>query len=123
DLWTWGYEACAHMTHLATPDSAVVWEAVTRALTRRGPATERARVDLGDLDLRPTLGLVRLINGEDATVAEAVGAAAPELAAAIDAIVERLRGGGRLIYVGAGTSGRLAALEIGRASCRGGGEV
>ncbi|HEX6701046.1 MAG TPA: N-acetylmuramic acid 6-phosphate etherase, partial [Gaiellaceae bacterium] len=48
---------------------------------------------------------------EDATVASAVGAAAPELAAAIDAIGERLSAGGRLIYVGAGTSGRLAALD------------
>jgi hypothetical protein len=35
DLWTWGYEACAHMTHLATPDSALVWEAVSSALTGR----------------------------------------------------------------------------------------
>jgi hypothetical protein len=34
ELWTWGYEACGHMTHLATPDSAVVWEAVSAALTR-----------------------------------------------------------------------------------------
>ncbi|HEX6701041.1 MAG TPA: hypothetical protein VF101_09960, partial [Gaiellaceae bacterium] len=110
DLWTWGYEACGHMTHLATLDSPLVWEAVTRALTGRGSATEHARVDLGDLDLRPTLELVRLINAEDATVASAVGAAAPELAAAIDAIGERLSAGGRLIYVGAGTSGRLAAL-------------
>src|SRR6059058_2291578 len=111
DLWTWAYEACAHMTHLATPDSPLVWEAVTHALTGCGPVTEAARVDLRDLDLRPTLELVRVINAEDETVAEAVGAAAPQLAAAIDAIVERLRAGGRLIYVGAGSSGRLAALD------------
>ena len=111
DLWTWAYEACTHMTHLATPDSPLVWETVSRALTRRGPVTEASRVDLRDLDLRPTLELVRVINAEDGTVAEAVGAAAPQLAAAIDAIVERLRAGGRLIYVGAGSSGRLAALD------------
>jgi len=111
DLWTWAYEACAHMTHLATPDSPLVWEAVSRALTRHGPVTEAARVDLRDLDLRPTLELVRVINAEDETVAEAVGAVAPQLAAAIDAIVGRLRAGGRLIYVGAGSSGRLAALD------------
>jgi hypothetical protein len=39
DLWTWGYEACRHMTHLATSDAAAVWETVTTALTRsEGPA-------------------------------------------------------------------------------------
>jgi hypothetical protein len=35
DLWTWGYEACGHMSHLATPDSDLVWEAVSSALTGR----------------------------------------------------------------------------------------
>ena len=103
DLWTWGYEACAHMTHLATPDAPVVWEAVTTALT--------GGVDLRDLDLRPTAELVRLINAEDATVAEAVAGATAEIAAAIDAIVERLEAGGRLVYTGAGTSGRIAAAD------------
>jgi N-acetylmuramic acid 6-phosphate etherase len=111
DLWTWGYEACGHMTHLATPDSPLVWEAVTRALTGGPAVTEREHAELRDLDLRPTLELVRVINAEDETVAGAVSAAAPELAAAIDAIVERLRDDGRLIYVGAGTSGGLAALD------------
>ena len=64
-----------------------------------------------DLDLRPTRELVRLMNEQDATVAAAVAAAAPALAEAIDAIAARLRGGGRLVYAGAGTSGRLAALD------------
>ena len=112
DLWTWGYEACAHMTALATPDAPLVWEAVTAALTgRAAPATERARADLGDLDLRPTRELVRLQNAQDRAVPAAVAAAGDAIADAIDAIVERLRTGGRLIYVGAGTSGRLAALD------------
>jgi N-acetylmuramic acid 6-phosphate etherase len=115
DLWTWGYEACAHMTHLATPDAPTVWEAVTAALTGTdalaAAATERHRVDLHDLDLRPTRELVRLINDDDAEVAHAVARAADEIAAAVDAIVERLREGGRLVYVGAGSSGRLAALD------------
>jgi N-acetylmuramic acid 6-phosphate etherase len=115
DLWTWGYEACAHMTHLATPDAPAVWEAVTGALTRADPlgsaATERHRVELHDLDLRPTRELVRLINDEDSEVAHAVGRARDEVTAAVDAIVERLRAGGRLVYVGAGSSGRLAALD------------
>jgi N-acetylmuramic acid 6-phosphate etherase len=100
DVWTWGYEACGHMTHLATPDSPLVWEAVTLALT-----------GTVDIDLRPTADLVRLINVEDGTVADAVARANAEIAAAIDAIVERLAGGGRLVYVGAGTSGRIAAAD------------
>jgi hypothetical protein len=45
DLWTWGYEACRHMTHLATPDASLVWEAVSRALTEPSEAaTEEAPV-------------------------------------------------------------------------------
>ena len=75
------------------------------------PVTERRQHRLADLDLRPTAELVALINAEDASVAPAVAAAGPAIAAAVDAIVERLRGGGRLVYVGAGTSGRLAAVD------------
>jgi N-acetylmuramic acid 6-phosphate etherase len=113
DIWTWGYEACGHMTSLTTPDAPLVWEAVSAALTGRPQTatTEAARADLGDLDLRSTRDLVRLLNEEDATVAGAVAEAGDELADAIDAIVERLRRGGRLIYAGAGTSGALAALD------------
>jgi N-acetylmuramic acid 6-phosphate etherase len=73
--------------------------------------TEAAHAQAADLDLRPTLALVELMNGEDATVPAAVAAAAPELAEAIDAIVGRLAARGRLIYAGAGTSGGLAALD------------
>ena len=116
NLWTWGYEACKHMSHLATPDSDVVWAAVTNALVRRdrdgrGPITERYRPELADLDLRPTRELVELINADDHTVAGAVAAAAPSLAAAIDDVAARLARGGRLVYVGAGSSGRLAAVD------------
>jgi N-acetylmuramic acid 6-phosphate etherase len=112
DVWTWAYEACGHMTSLATPDSPLVWEAVTRAITgRSGASTERHRSDLLDLDLRPTLDLVRLINAEDRTVPEAVAAAARSIAAAIDEIVPRLERGGRLVYVGAGSSGRMAEAD------------
>jgi N-acetylmuramic acid 6-phosphate etherase len=109
DIWTWGYEACSHMTALATPDAPLVWEAVTKALTGGLATTERERLDLRDLDLRPTSELVHLINAEDLTVAAAVEGAAPSIARAIDLVVERLEAGGRLIYVGAGTSGRIAA--------------
>jgi N-acetylmuramic acid 6-phosphate etherase len=113
DLWTWGYEACRHMTSLATPDGSLVWDAVSAALTARPQtaATETARPDLADLDLRSTRDLVRLLNEEDAMVPTAVAAAGDALAAAIDGIVERMRRGGRLVYAGAGTSGALAALD------------
>src|SRR4051794_1618218 len=100
DVWTWGYEACGHMTRLATPAAPLVWEAVTHALTEQPP-----------LELRPTHDLVRSINVGDATVSDAVARANDEVAAAIDAIVERLERGGRLVYVGAGTSGRIAASD------------
>jgi len=113
DLWTWGYEACRHMTSLATPDAPLVWDSVSAALTARPQTatTETARPDLADLDLRSTRDLVRLLNDEDATVPAAVAEAGDALAIAIDAIVERMRRGGRLIYAGAGTSGALAALD------------
>jgi N-acetylmuramic acid 6-phosphate etherase len=112
DVWTWGYEACGHMTRLATPDSPLVWEAVTAALTgEEAVATERQRADLRDIDLRPTAELVRLINDEDRTVADAVANAAESIASAIDSIVQRLEAGGRLVYVGAGSSGRAAAAD------------
>jgi N-acetylmuramic acid 6-phosphate etherase len=58
-----------------------------------------------------SLEIVRLINREDSTVAAAVERALPEIAGAIDVVVASLRQGGRLIYVGAGTSGRLGALD------------
>jgi N-acetylmuramic acid 6-phosphate etherase len=113
DLWTWGYEACGSMTHLATPDSPLVWEAVSAALTGRPQVatTEATPPEFADLDLRSTRDIVRLLNEEDATVPAAVAEAGEELAAAIDAIVERLRQGGRLIFAGGGTSGSLAALD------------
>jgi N-acetylmuramic acid 6-phosphate etherase len=75
------------------------------------PITEHADARGADLDARSTLDLIRLINAEDATVPGVVAGAAAELSAAIDGIAERLRGGGRLVYVGAGTSGGLAALD------------
>ena len=75
------------------------------------PVTEDHVSGRSDLDLRSTLDLVELINEEDAGVPAAVRSAARPLAAAIDAIAERFESGGRLIYVGAGSSGRLAAVD------------
>jgi N-acetylmuramic acid 6-phosphate etherase len=73
--------------------------------------TEAAGPGGADLDLRTTRELVDLMNIEDAKVAAVVATAGAQIAAAIDAIVARIERGGRLIYVGAGTSGRLAAAD------------
>jgi N-acetylmuramic acid 6-phosphate etherase len=73
--------------------------------------TETPSTGGSDLDLRTTRELVALMNHEDATVPAVVAAAGDQIAAAVDAIAERLARGGRLIYVGAGSSGRLAAVD------------
>ena len=74
-------------------------------------STERANPDSAHLDELSTLSLMTLINDEDATVAAAVRAELPRIAAAVDAVADRLGRGGRLFYVGAGTSGRLGVLD------------
>jgi N-acetylmuramic acid 6-phosphate etherase len=84
---------------------------MTDAAQRSEPQLEGHRPDLHDLDLRSTRELVELMNDEDATVAAAVRGAAAQLAAAVDSIAGRLRGGGRLVYAGAGSSGRLALVD------------
>jgi len=63
------------------------------------------------IDEMSALQIVRLMNAEDAKVAEAVAREADFIARAIEVIAERLRGGGRLVYLGAGTSGRLGVLD------------
>ncbi len=74
-------------------------------------ATEQPNRASADLDLKSALEVARIINAEDAKVANAVQRALPQIARAIDLIANALRRGGRLIYVGAGTSGRIAALD------------
>jgi N-acetylmuramic acid 6-phosphate etherase len=64
-----------------------------------------------NLDQLPTLDVLTLINDEDASVARIVRDAMPEIARAVDVIVSAMQKGGRLIYVGAGTSGRLGVLD------------
>ncbi|MFJ5561499.1 N-acetylmuramic acid 6-phosphate etherase [Streptomyces sp. NPDC093250] len=73
--------------------------------------TEAYRPELADIDRLPTLDIARLMNGEDATVAGAVAEQVPAIAAAIDAVAERMARGGRLVYAGAGTAGRLGVLD------------
>lgn len=73
--------------------------------------TERPNPASEDLDRLPTASLVELFCANDLLPQQAVAAAAPALAAAIDAIAARLSAGGRLFYLGAGTSGRLGVLD------------
>ncbi|MGE5204902.1 MAG: N-acetylmuramic acid 6-phosphate etherase [Chlamydiota bacterium] len=73
--------------------------------------TEARNRAAAQLDTSSPLEIARLINAEDAKVAAAVRHALPQIARAIDLIAAALERGGRLIYVGAGTSGRIAALD------------
>src|SRR5213594_3087614 len=75
-----------------------------RLTEQRNPRTQR-------IDIASTLEIVDLLNAEDATVAGAVHAVRAALARALDLVVEAFRRGGRLVYVGAGTSGRLGVLD------------
>lgn len=70
----------------------------------RNPASEA-------IDTLTAAGIVDLMNAEDATIATSVGKQRDSIAQAIEVIADRLRGGGRLIYIGAGTSGRLGVLD------------
>ncbi len=74
-------------------------------------ATEQINPATVDIDRKSPLEIVQAMNAEDARVADAVAREAPQIAAAIEAIAARMRRGGRLIYIGAGTSGRLGALD------------
>ena len=73
--------------------------------------TEQRNPNTVNIDLMDSLEIVRVINQEDFRVAEAIREALPQIAEAVDLIVEKLREGGRLVYVGAGTSGRLGVLD------------
>ena len=93
-----------------------------RLRSRRAVETVGGRVDASqlteasnpatrDIDVLPTLEMVWLMNVEDSKVAAAVADELPQIAAAVEAVAERMRRGGRLVYVGAGTSGRLGVLD------------
>lgn len=75
------------------------------------PITERDNENTSEIDKVSTLEAVRMINNEDKKVAEAVEKVLPRIAASVDKIVERLQNGGRLFYIGTGTSGRLGVLD------------
>tara|TARA_E500000178_G_scaffold31751_4_gene28889 strand:+ start:9357 stop:10289 length:933 start_codon:yes stop_codon:yes gene_type:complete len=84
---------------------------VSPDLDRGHLLTEQANPASRELDLLSTADLVQLFCEEDRRPQQAVAAAAPALAQAVDAIASRLQAGGRLFYVGAGTSGRLGVLD------------
>lgn len=74
-------------------------------------ATERLNPASAAVDVLPTEEILRIMNEEDHKVAPAVGGEIPRIARAVDAIVNAFRSGGRLFYLGAGTSGRLGVLD------------
>jgi len=75
------------------------------------PTTEKRNKKSENIDKLSTAGIVKLLNSEDKLVAPAVGKEYKKIAKAVDVIVERFKRGGRLFYVGAGTSGRLGVLD------------
>ncbi|MFK4223917.1 N-acetylmuramic acid 6-phosphate etherase [Streptomyces sp. NPDC019890] len=90
----------------STPSAHGELRAQLAALT-----TEAFRPELAEIDRLPTLEIARIMSDEDRTVPAAVAAQLPRIAAAIDATAERMARGGRLIYAGAGTAGRLGVLD------------
>jgi N-acetylmuramic acid 6-phosphate etherase len=82
-----------------------------RPMTRAVPPTERRNPRTTGIDTLDAAGMLRLLHDEDARAVEAVRAAGPALARAVDAAHDRLERGGRVHYFGAGASGRLAVLD------------
>lgn len=89
---------------MSSPDESRKIDLSRIATEQRNPRTE-------EIDTVGTEEMLRIINNEDAGVAAAVAEQIPSIARAVDGIVERIRNGGRLIYIGAGTSGRLGVLD------------
>jgi N-acetylmuramic acid 6-phosphate etherase len=75
------------------------------------PVTERRNPRSAGLDQKSTLAILRIINREDARVPRAVARVIPQIVRVVDQVVKALEKGGRLIYVGAGSSGRMGALD------------
>ena len=94
------------------PDGWVAPPGVTRDPDDIFEAVSQDRLDASlDIDRAPAIEIVRIIQSEDGKVPAAVAAEAERIARAIDQIADRLAHGGRLFYAGAGTSGRIAALD------------
>ncbi|MFE7392316.1 N-acetylmuramic acid 6-phosphate etherase [Streptomyces sp. NPDC057582] len=93
----------------ATPDQSSEYGELRAELATL--TTEAFRPELAEIDRLATLEIARIMNGEDQSVPSAVAARLPEIAAAIDGVAARMARGGRLIYAGAGTAGRLGVLD------------
>ncbi|MFF4408616.1 N-acetylmuramic acid 6-phosphate etherase [Streptomyces sp. NPDC001262] len=91
---------------MTSPAASAALRAQLASLT-----TEAFRPDLAEIDRLPTDAIAKIMNAEDAGVAAAVAERLPEIAAAIDATAARMARGGRLVYAGAGTAGRLGVLD------------
>ncbi len=98
-----GFDPCSYQTPQA--------EACATETMIKSKATEQRNPRTRGIDAKSAIEILRAIHREDASVAKAVSGALPAIARAVDAIAGALEQGGRLFYVGAGTSGRLAALD------------
>jgi N-acetylmuramic acid 6-phosphate etherase len=95
-----------------TPLASMNEQPATRTSTGlQALTTETPNEGSHDLDVKSAIEIARIINHEDAKVAAAVKKALPEIAMVIDTVARSLRDGGRLIYVGAGSSGRISSLD------------
>ena len=99
------------MKRTARPTERMRARTTARTANLRRLGTEKSNSASVDLDRKSSLEIAQIINHEDAKVAAAVKRALPQIAQAIDLIAAALAEGGRLIYVGTGTSGRIAALD------------
>ncbi len=100
------------MATLTTPPAPAADKLTGRPPTDlQSLTTEKLNEASAGLDTKSALEIARIINQEDNRVASAVKKALPEIALVIDTVARSLRDGGRLIYVGAGSSGRIASLD------------
>lgn len=106
-----GHRAVAELALAAELPPAVPASTYPPAPATPMSPTEMAAADRVNLDELSAEEIVRAMNGEDVRAAEAVGRAAPALAAVVEAAADAIASGGRIIYAGAGTSGRLAVLD------------
>jgi N-acetylmuramic acid 6-phosphate etherase len=104
-------ERAASKPGLSQPASQPARKLINPAKPLDSRLTEQRNPRSTRIDQLPTIGVVDLINAEDRVVAAAVGEERAQIARTIDLVVDCLRKGGRLIYVGAGTSGRLGVLD------------
>src|SRR5262245_18402506 len=101
----------ARMNRNAQLHQAHSYNGAMPSISKEFRLTEQRNPDSKNLDEMSSLAIVRLMNREDHRVAAAVARELPAIARAVDEIVRSMRSGGRLIYVGAGSSGRLAILD------------